>query len=81
VLVSGEAGIGKSLLIERFTELEGEFARFLWGRCEALFTPRPLGPPHDIAQQVQGPVRELLEREVSNRPGESSLHVRGFALQ
>jgi DNA-binding CsgD family transcriptional regulator len=26
----------------------------LWGACDALFTPRPLGPLHDIAAQVQG---------------------------
>ncbi|HEV8193171.1 MAG TPA: AAA family ATPase, partial [Ktedonobacterales bacterium] len=65
VLVSGEAGIGKSSLIERFAELEGGSARFVWGRCEALFTPRPLGPLHDIAQQLQDPIRELLEHEAS----------------
>jgi DNA-binding CsgD family transcriptional regulator len=65
VLVSGEAGIGKSSLIEHFADLESESARFLWGRCEALFTPRPLGPLHDIAQQLQGPVRDLLEHEAS----------------
>src|SRR5947209_6757537 len=65
-LVSGEAGIGKSALIERFAELHGTAARFCWGRCEALFTPRPLGPLHDIAQQLQGRTRELLEHE-SNR--------------
>lgn len=62
-LVSGEAGIGKSSLVERFAELHGESARFCWGRCEALFTPRPLGPFHDIAQQLQGRTRELLEHE------------------
>ena len=26
----------------------------LWGACDALFTPRPLGPLHDIARQTQG---------------------------
>src|SRR5215813_13215174 len=63
VLVSGEAGIGKSSLIERFAELESGSARFLWGRCEALYTPRPLGPLYDIAQQLPG--RDLLEHEPS----------------
>jgi tetratricopeptide (TPR) repeat protein len=26
----------------------------LWGACDALFTPRPLAPLHDIARQTQG---------------------------
>ncbi|HEX8035588.1 MAG TPA: AAA family ATPase [Ktedonobacterales bacterium] len=63
VLISGEAGIGKSALIECFSELHGGSARFYLGRCEALFTPRPLGPLHDIAQQLHGRMRELLEHE------------------
>ena len=29
-------------------------ARVLWGACDALFTPRPLAPLHDIARQTQG---------------------------
>ena len=48
-LVSGEAGIGKTSLVERFLERHRE-TRALWGACEALFTPRPLGPVYDIAQ-------------------------------
>ncbi len=64
-LISGEAGIGKSALVERFAEAQGETARFCWGRCEALFTPRPLGPLHDIAQQAPGRVRDLLDQEAS----------------
>jgi len=48
VLVAGEAGIGKTALLERFTAEFGS-GRVLWGGCEALATPRPLGPLHDIA--------------------------------
>ena len=29
-------------------------ARVLWGYCEALFTPHPLAPLHDIARQAGG---------------------------
>src|SRR5665213_596467 len=28
--------------------------RVLWGACDALFTPEPLAPLHDIARQTQG---------------------------
>src|SRR5262249_1866784 len=44
VLVEGETGVGKTALLRRFVErLSGE-ARTLWGSCDPLFTPRPLGP-------------------------------------
>lgn len=61
VLVSGEAGIGKTSLVERFVERRPTAVRTLWGACEALFTPRPLGPLYDIAQQAQTPLRVALE--------------------
>ena len=42
VLVSGESGIGKTALVEAFqAQLHG--ARWLWGACDGLLTPRPLG--------------------------------------
>lgn len=52
-LVYGEAGIGKTALIQNFSKQQ-RAARVLWGACDALFTPRPLGPLHDIARQTQG---------------------------
>ena len=63
VLVSGEAGIGKTTLIERFTEGHNTTARIHWGACDALFTPRPLGPLYDIAPQTQGELLTLLEEQ------------------
>jgi DNA-binding CsgD family transcriptional regulator len=53
VLVGGEAGVGKTTLIQRFSELS-HGARVLWGACDALFTPQPLAPLYDIAQHIQG---------------------------
>ena len=44
VLLAGEAGIGKSALVKRFTERQSADARFLLGACDPLFTPRALGP-------------------------------------
>jgi DNA-binding CsgD family transcriptional regulator len=66
VLVTGEAGIGKTSLVERFTKQQ-DAARVLWGACEALFTPRPLGPLHDVAHQIRSPFRNLLNTE-AGRP-------------
>jgi DNA-binding CsgD family transcriptional regulator/tetratricopeptide (TPR) repeat protein len=58
VLVSGEAGVGKSALVDAFVE-ECEFARVLTGACDGQFTPRPLGPLHDIAAQAGGALGRL----------------------
>ena len=44
VLVSGEAGIGKTALLRHFARQQRASVRVLWGACDALFTPRPLGP-------------------------------------
>src|SRR5215207_4507578 len=60
VLVAGEAGIGKSTLVRRFTERQAAQARFLLGVCDPLLTPRALGPLHDIARQTGGWLAELL---------------------
>ncbi len=53
VLVGGEAGIGKTALLQEFIRQLPD-TRVLWGACDALFTPRPLAPLHDIARQTQG---------------------------
>ena len=60
VLLAGEAGIGKSALVKRFTERQSADARFLLGACDPLLTPRALGPLHDIARQTDGRLAELL---------------------
>jgi AAA ATPase domain len=63
VLVSGEAGIGKTALVEQFVSQHCRAARRLWGACEALFTPRPLGPLYDIAAQTRGTLSTLMGRD------------------
>ena len=62
-LVTGEAGIGKTSLVEQFAERQKNECRVLWGGCDALFTPRPLGPLYDIAQQLRGNLINLLQDE------------------
>lgn len=65
-LVSGEAGIGKTSLVEAFIQRHSKRFRQLWGVCDSLFSPRPLGPLHDIALQTGGSLAALLE-EAHNR--------------
>jgi DNA-binding CsgD family transcriptional regulator/tetratricopeptide (TPR) repeat protein len=62
VLVAGEAGVGKTVLVRRFCAEPGRAARILWGACDPLFTPRPLGPLLDVAQTSGGELEELVER-------------------
>jgi len=58
VLVSGEAGIGKSALVEQLAADLPE-ARWSWGACDGMFTPRPLGPLFDLAAQLGGELGDL----------------------
>jgi DNA-binding CsgD family transcriptional regulator/tetratricopeptide (TPR) repeat protein len=59
-LVSGEAGAGKSALLRRFSDLVSGRADVLWGSCDPLSSPRPLGPLVDVAPQVGAGIGELL---------------------
>ena len=61
VLVSGEAGIGKTSLIEHFISLQGRSIRILRGACDDLFSPQPLGPFIEIAVQIQSDLRRLIQ--------------------
>jgi DNA-binding CsgD family transcriptional regulator/tetratricopeptide (TPR) repeat protein len=51
IIVGGEAGAGKSSLVETFVAETGN-EEVLWGACDPLSTPRPLGPLHDLAPQI-----------------------------
>ncbi len=53
VLISGEAGIGKTSLIREFTD-QADTARVVWSACDDLATPRALGPLRDLAGQLGG---------------------------
>src|SRR5215475_13642126 len=62
VLISGESGIGKTALVEAF-QRESQQVRWLWGACDGLFTPRPLGPLFDIAAQLDGQLARLCRED------------------
>jgi DNA-binding CsgD family transcriptional regulator len=60
VVVGGEAGIGKTAVLRCFCDELAGSARVLWGACDPLFTPRPLGPFLDVAEALGGELQELV---------------------
>ncbi len=60
VLVSGEAGIGKTSLVQSFARRHQSQSRLLLGTCDPLFTPRSLGPLYDMALTTLPEIYELL---------------------
>jgi predicted ATPase len=58
VLVSGESGLGKTALVEAFHD-RSKGLRWLWGACDGLLMPRPLGPLFDIGALVDGELADL----------------------
>ena len=52
VLVTGEPGAGKTALVQAFGDARPGQVRLLWGACDPLSTPRPLGPLRDVADQL-----------------------------
>lgn len=60
VLVSGEAGIGKTTLVRAFAARVAGQVRVLVGGCDDLVTPRTLGPFRDMAAAVPGPLADAL---------------------
>src|SRR6266545_2388571 len=63
VFVGGEAGVGKTTLLRRFAADVQHTVRVLWGACDALFTPRPLGPLLDVAGMTGGELEDLVAGE------------------
>lgn len=60
-LVSGEAGIGKTTLIRNLLAGVPEGWRAALGGCDALFTPRPLGPLRDVAGTLSPRLGRLVQ--------------------
>ena len=67
VFLSGEAGAGKSAVVEMFAQRAPRGTRLLWGHCDALQTSRVLGPVHEVASGLslpQAPRAESNSREL-----------------
>ncbi len=62
VVLSGDAGIGKSTLVQAFAGTLAVNTPFLLSGCEDLFTPRPFGPLVDLADRLPPAVSRALEQ-------------------
>ena len=77
VFIEGEAGIGKTTLLPAFaTSLHGE-ATVLWGACDAMLTPQPLGALEDMVRPLP-PSGGALARLVAGLAGQAGDRRRLF---
>lgn len=60
VLVSGEAGVGKTSLVRELQARQPSLPA-VEGACETLFTPRPLGPWVDVAAALGGSLTTVVQ--------------------
>src|SRR5438874_1365371 len=73
--IAGEAGVGKTELVRRFAADLPSSATVVWGACDALATPRPLGPFVDVSGAVGGELDRLARTEA--RPHEFAAELMG----
>ncbi len=69
VAITGEAGIGKTTVIQAFAEKVAADTLVLWGACEPLQTARTLGPLFDFAHALDPAIASAL------RDGHTAAHV------
>ena len=68
VALSGEAGAGKTALVEAFASRVGRGTALLRGACEDLSIPDPLGPLHDLAREAQWELPRALDDRQGRLP-------------
>src|SRR5262245_19524010 len=61
VLISGEAGIGKTALVDAFLKTLPRGSRVLRGACDPVVPPRPFGPLGDMADLASTELRSALD--------------------
>lgn len=61
LFLGGEAGVGKSSLVQAFTRSVGSQTRVLTGACDPLSTPRPLGPLLDMSDALGPEIRARMQ--------------------
>jgi DNA-binding CsgD family transcriptional regulator/tetratricopeptide (TPR) repeat protein/energy-coupling factor transporter ATP-binding protein EcfA2 len=71
VLIAGEAGIGKSSLVNALGSVLPQETRILVGYCDDLATPRVLGPLRDLMGDVGRALTQALESGDRGRVSDS----------
>ncbi|HEY6058857.1 MAG TPA: AAA family ATPase, partial [Candidatus Limnocylindrales bacterium] len=66
-MVSGEAGIGKTALVDAFVAGLPRGTRWLRGACDPVVPARPFAPVSDMARQLRDGLRSALESEDRDR--------------
>jgi DNA-binding winged helix-turn-helix (wHTH) protein/tetratricopeptide (TPR) repeat protein len=74
VCVVGEAGIGKSSLLQAFVDRLGPEQLVLFVGCDDLLAPRPLGPVRDLVAQLPGDVQAGLADDLTGTGLARALH-------
>lgn len=65
-LIAGEAGAGKTSLVQAFLGSLDKSTLVFMGACDPLTTPRPLSPLHDFASDPNSGLGELDSDEMSS---------------
>ena len=67
VVISGEAGVGKTALARELSASHRGSAQVLWAQCDPLHTPRALGPVLDLAGAAGGDLANLADTDDRHR--------------
>jgi DNA-binding CsgD family transcriptional regulator/tetratricopeptide (TPR) repeat protein len=62
VLLTGEAGIGKTSVVREFLRRVGRGVKVMVGGCDDMFAPPSLGPIRDAARGTGGPLERALAK-------------------
>lgn len=65
--LAGEAGAGKTSLVEAFIERAGQGTRILRSACEDLSIPDPLGPLYDLAREAHWALPQAIDHRQGQR--------------
>ncbi|MER8603323.1 AAA family ATPase, partial [Mesorhizobium sp. M1233] len=66
-VLAGEAGAGKTALVEAFIDRTAQATRIFRSACEDLSIPDPLGPLYDLARDAQWALPQAIDHRQGQR--------------